>query len=184
MIKVSTNKEKIYNKEGKVEYLDLVNENDEIIGKEDRDVIYKNDWRNFRVINIMIFTSDNKIIVPKRSADRRVFPNCYDCSVGGHVSSGETYEQAAYRELEEELGITNVELEEIAYFKPYDIGTSSFSKMYKLVYDKELNYDKKGIQKIYYMIKEEISKLIEEDASQFKGDYPKFFKWMEQHNII
>ena len=56
--------------------------------------------------------------------------------------------------------------------------------MYKLVYDKELNYDKEGIQEIYYMTKEEISKLIEEDASQFKGDYPKFFNWMQKNKII
>ena len=56
--------------------------------------------------------------------------------------------------------------------------------MYKLVYDEELNYDKQGIQAIYYMTKEQISKLIEEDASQFKGDYPKFFKWMQKNNVI
>ena len=104
-----------------MEYLDLVNEKDEVIGKEDRDIIYKKNYRNFRVINIMIFTSDNKIIVPKRSSNRRVFPNCYDCSVGGHVSSGETYEEAAYRELKEELGIENVELQEIGYFNPNEI---------------------------------------------------------------
>lgn len=167
-----------------MEYLDLVNEKDEVIGKEDRDIIYKKNYRNFRVINIMIFTSDNKIIVPKRSSNRRVFPNCYDCSVGGHVSSGETYEEAAYRELEEELGIENVELQEIGYFNPNELNTSSFSKMYKLVYDEELNYDKEGIQAIYYMTKEEISKLIEENPKQFKGDYPKFFKWMEKNNIL
>lgn len=167
-----------------MEYLDLVNEKDEVIGKEDRDIIYKKNYRNFRVINIMIFTSDNKIIVPKRSSNRRVFPNCYDCSVGGHVSSGETYEEAAYRELKEELGIENVELQEIGYFNPNELNTSSFSKMYKLVYDKELDYDKEGIQAIYYMTKEEISKMIDENPKQFKGDYPKFFKWMEKNNIL
>lgn len=167
-----------------IEYLDLVDANDNVIGKEDRNVIYKNKWRNFRVINIMIFTSDNKIIVPKRSANRRLFPNCYDCSVGGHVSSGETYEHAAYRELEEELGITDVKLEEIGYFKPYDIDTSSFSKMYKLVYDGKLNYDKDGIQEIYYMSKDEIRKLIEEDPMQFKGDYPKFFMWLDENGML
>lgn len=167
----------VYNKEeaimGEIEYLDLVDAKDNVIGKEDRNVIYKNRWRNFRVINIMIFTSDNKIIVPKRSANRRVFPNCYDCSVGGHVSSGEIYEQAAYRELEE-----------IGYFKPDDLDTSAFSKMYKLVYDGELNYDKDGIQEIFYMSKEEIRKLIGEDPLQFKGDYPKFFKWLDENEML
>lgn len=167
-----------------IEYLDLVDENDNVIGKEDRDEIYRKGLRNFRVINIMIFTTDHKIIVPQRSADRRVFPNCYDCSVGGHVSSGETYEQAAYRELKEELGITNVKLEEIGYFKPYDIDTSAFSKMYKLVYDKKLNYDKKGIKQIFYMSKEEVEKLVNDSPEKFKGDYPKFFKWLIKNHII
>lgn len=132
----------------------------------------------------MIFTTDNKIVVPKRSGNRRVFPNCYDCSVGGHVLAGENYEDAAYRELEEELGITNVKLEEIGYFKPYDINTSAFSKMYKLVYDGELNYDKDGIQEIFYMDKEEIKELIKENPLQFKEDYPKFFKWLDENNIL
>lgn len=167
-----------------IEYLDLVDENDNVIGKEDRNIIYKKDLNNFRVINIMIINSENKIIVPKRSGNRRLFPNCYDCSVGGHVSSGETYEEAAYRELEEELGISNVKLEEIGYFKPSELNTSSFSKMYKLIYDGDLNYDKDGIQEIFYMDKEEIRKLIEEDASRFKGDYPKLFKWLDENNII
>lgn len=167
-----------------IEYLDLVDENDNVIGKEDRNIIYKKDLNNFRVINIMIINSENKIIVPKRSGNRRLFPNCYDCSVGGHVSSGETYEEAAYRELEEELGISNVKLEEIGYFKSSELNTSSFLKMYKLIYDGDLNYDKDGIQEIFYMDKEEIRKLIEEDASQFKGDYPKFFKWLYTKGII
>ena len=56
--------------------------------------------------------------------------------------------------------------------------------MYKLIYDDELNYDKDGIQEIFYMDKDEIRKLIEEDASQFKGDYPKLFKWLDENNII
>lgn len=169
---------------GDIEYLDLVDEDDNVIGMEDRNSIYAKELRNFRVINIIIMNSNNKIIVPKRSGNRRIFPNCYDFSVGGHVSSGETYEEAAYREMEEELGITNVKLDEIGYFKPFELNTSSFSKMYKLIYDGDLNYDKDGIQEIFYMDKEEIRKLIEKDASQFKGDYSKLFKWLDENNII
>ena len=74
--------------------------------------------------------------------------------------------------------------EEIGYFKPYDIDTSAFSKMYKLVYDGELNYDKDGIQEIFYMQKDEIRKLIEDNPLQFKGDYPKFFKWLDENNML
>lgn len=34
-------------------------------------------------------------------------PNYYCTSAGGHVHSGETYQEAAVRELKEEIGITN-----------------------------------------------------------------------------
>ena len=56
--------------------------------------------------------------------------------------------------------------------------------MYKLIYDGELNYDKDGIQEIFYMDKDEIKKLIEEKPLQFKGDYPKFFKWLDENNML
>ena len=56
--------------------------------------------------------------------------------------------------------------------------------MYKLIYDGELDYDKDGIQGIYYMTKEEIRKLIDENPLQFKEDYPKFFKWLDTNKLI
>ena len=58
---------------GDIEYLDLVDEDDNVIGVEDRNIIYAKELRNFRVINIIIMNSDNKIIVPKRSGNRRIF---------------------------------------------------------------------------------------------------------------
>ena len=64
------------------------------------------------------------------------------------------------------------------------MNTSAFSKMYKLIYDGELDYDKDGIQGIYYMTKEEIRKLIDENPLQFKEDYPKFFKWLDTNKLI
>ncbi len=167
------------------EILDLVDDNDNVIGTIKRSESDKKGFKNFRAINIMIFTYDNKILVPKRSSNRILYPNCYDFSVGGHVASLESYEEAAYRELEEELGITGVTLEEIAYFNPNTSGTACFSKLYKLVYDeKDLKYDKDGIDEIFYMTLDEIQKLIEKDRTKFKGDYPVILNWMIEHKII
>lgn len=162
-----------------IEFFDIVNESDEVIGK-----IKENEQKNIRpnqlrFINILIFNDENKILVPKRSSNRKIFPNCYDFSVGGHVNSGETYEQAAYRELEEELGIKNVELNKVAYFNPYISESNTFQTVYTLNYDKAItNYDKDGIEDIFYFTKEEIKKLMNNKPNLFKTDYFVVMKYL------
>lgn len=162
-----------------IEFFDIVNENDEVIGK-----IKENEQKNIRpnqlrFINILIFNNENKILVPKRSYNRKIFPNCYDFSVGGHVNSGENYEQAAYRELEEELGIKNVELNKIAYFNPYISESNTFQTVYTLNYDKAIiNYDKDGIEDIFYFTKEEIKELMNNKPNLFKTDYFVVMKYL------
>ena len=54
-----------------IEFFDIVNENDEVIGK-----IKENEQKNIRpnqlrFINILIFNNENKILVPKRSYNRK-----------------------------------------------------------------------------------------------------------------
>jgi len=164
-------------KKDSIEFFDIVNELDKIIGKISEDKQNTVKPSQLRFINIIITNDDKKIVVPKRSSNRRIFPNCYDFSVGGHVNSGEEYEEAAYRELEEKLGIANVELQEVAYFSPYDSNT--FQKVYILKYNNEIiNYDQDGIEKIYYMTKDEIQELMNDKPSLFKTDYFVVMKYL------
>ncbi len=44
------------------------------------------------------------------------YPSYWDASAGGHVDAGETPEEAAYRELNEELGLKNIPLKLIDKF--------------------------------------------------------------------
>lgn len=46
-----------------------------------------------------------QILVQKRAACKDSFPSCWDVSCAGHLSAGETAENAAIAELAEELGI-------------------------------------------------------------------------------
>ena len=166
-------------KKDKLEYFDIVNEKDEVIGiisGKDQDKVKPN---QLRFINIIIQNDKGEILVPKRTANKRLFPNCYDFSVGGHVNSGETYEQAAYRELEEELGIKNVILKKEAYFSPYSSNSNTFQTLYTLKYNKEITkIDKKEIDKIFYMTIEKIQKLMIEKPEMFKTDYFMVMKYL------
>lgn len=166
------------------EFFDIVNEKDEIVGKirENEQNIVKPS--QLRFINIIIINKDNMIVVPKRSSNRKIFPNCYDFSVGGHVNSGENYDEAAYRELKEELGIENVKLQEVAYFSPFSSNSNTFQKVYLLKYDSEIcNYDRDGIERIYYKSKQEIQELMKNEPSLFKTDYFVVMEYFFNNNL-
>ena len=172
-------------KKDDIEFFDIVNENDEVIGKITEDKQKNVKPSQLRFINIIITNNDNKIIVPKRSSSRKMFPNCYDFSVGGHVNSGENYDEAAYRELNEELGITNVDLHEVAYFSPYNSDSNTFQKVYLLKYSNEIfDYDRDGIEKIYYMSVEEIKKLLNTSSELFKTDYSMVIDYLIDNMMI
>jgi len=160
------------------EYLDIVDENDKIIGRDWRNKIYaKGLNHNIRAINIFIFNSEGKLLVPKRSMNRRIYPGCFDFSCAEHVMFGEDYHQAAKRGLEEELGIKDLELIELGKLTPKD-GVSCFMKVYKSKYNEDItNYDKDGIDELFWHSLEEIRKMIAEDKTKFKGDFLEVLGW-------
>lgn len=58
------------------------------------------------VIHVVIFNSKNQMLIQKRKYDKVSNPNMWDISVGGSVTAGETSQQGAMRETEEELGLS------------------------------------------------------------------------------
>ncbi|MDA2935925.1 NUDIX domain-containing protein [Patescibacteria group bacterium AH-259-L05] len=83
------------------EYIDLVDEHDNVIGKKKRSEIYAKNLSNFRVVDAFIINSKKEIWIPRRTVNKRIFPLCLDTSMGGHVETGETYEHAFKREMRE-----------------------------------------------------------------------------------
>lgn len=53
-----------------------------------------------RIAAVFVFSEDDKLFVQVRRDNGR-----FDHTVGGHVDVGESYEQAAVREMQEEVGI-------------------------------------------------------------------------------
>lgn len=80
------------------EMLEVVNENDEVIGTESRKIIHEKGLLH-RISVIYLTREDGEILIQERMDGR------LDHSSAGHVDIGENYLQAAKRELEEELGV-------------------------------------------------------------------------------
>lgn len=85
--------------------MDVVNDNNEIVRKETKSKIY-GEKLSHRIVHIFVINlKTNDIYLQKRSDTVSFLPGYYCTSAGGHVKSGETYEEAAKRELKEEIGI-------------------------------------------------------------------------------
>ncbi len=66
-----------------------------------------------RSAHVFLFNSAGALLVQRRAADKDLYPDLWDYSVGEHLMPGETYRAAAERGLQEELGISGVALEPI-----------------------------------------------------------------------
>ncbi len=67
-----------------------------------------------RASYILVFNSKGELFVQKRTQDKDIYPGYLDVAAGGVVLVGESYEEAARRELAEELGISGTPL--VAHF--------------------------------------------------------------------
>lgn len=88
-----------------MEWLEVVDENDVVVGRERRGVIHARGLMH-RSAQVLVFNSNGELFLQKRSTGKDEFPGLWDSSAAGHVNPGEGYANCARRELAEELGIT------------------------------------------------------------------------------
>src|SRR5438045_7815430 len=92
-------------KHSHAEWFDVVDENDQVIGREQRKLVHANGLRH-RAVHILLFNAEGEVFLQKRSPWKDMHPNTWDSSCSGHVDSGEDYDVSAHRELGEELGLS------------------------------------------------------------------------------
>ena len=88
----------------KEEQLEIVNENDEVVGLESRKTIHQKGLLH-REIHIWFMTSGREIIFQHRAKNKDTYPDKLDATVGGHVGPGMSYDETAVKEGKEETGI-------------------------------------------------------------------------------
>ncbi|WP_425577169.1 NUDIX domain-containing protein [Streptomyces enissocaesilis] len=89
------------------EILDIVDENDEVTGQAPRGEAYARGLRH-RCVFVLARDGGGRYFVHRRTPVKLVFPSMYDMFVGGVVGAGESYDEAALREAEEELGVSGL----------------------------------------------------------------------------
>jgi len=87
------------------EYVILVDENDNPIGKEEKVKCHLPNGKLHRAFTALVFNNEGKLLLTKRSEGKMLWPNDWDGTVASHPRESETYVSSAERRMPEEIGI-------------------------------------------------------------------------------
>lgn len=158
-----------------MEYFDILNKNGEFTGKiATREECHKKGlWH--RAVYGFVFNKNGDVLLQKRSKDKKLWPNLWDITAGGHVLAGEFGEQALIREVKEELGI-EVKENEIKYLVGSistnikgDIINNHFNECYLIKKDidiSKINLQKDEVSDIKWFSKDDILQRIDNNYDE------------------
>jgi len=168
------------------EYLDVLNEKGEIIGKELKSICkQKKLW--YKSAGILVFTDKTyeKIILQKRAKNKKHHPNKL-CIPGGHTSSGETHFESAKREYFEEMynkktQNKKINFEELFETKTfYDDEGHSIVKIYRVIDNGPFNIQKSEVDKLVIMTLKNAINLAKNKPDEFNKTSSQMLKEYEK----
>jgi len=90
--------------DGLGEWFDVVDENDQIVGRAPRREVHARGLTH-RAVHVLVFNREGELFLQKRSMTKDTAPGVWDSSASGHLGVGEDYDTCAVRELAEEIGL-------------------------------------------------------------------------------
>lgn len=120
------------------------------------------------ISRVIIANDEGKVLLQKRAPNMHAWPGCWDSSAAGHVDEGETPETAAYRELQEEIGLeVPLRLERRFYNenKYKSLRNRTYNYIYKGAFNGEisgLTLQEEEVSEVKWFSVEEIIKMIRE----------------------
>jgi len=130
-----------------------------VIGIVPRSRMRRDNLRH-RSASVIVTNSRGDLLVHRRADDKDVFPGWWDIAAGGVVGVGETYAEAAVRELAEELGITAVDLEFVASGHHDDEHAREVCHVFRVVHDGPLRFDDGEITEARFVTPPELAELL------------------------
>jgi 8-oxo-dGTP pyrophosphatase MutT (NUDIX family) len=116
------------------ELVDIVDDDDVVIATVTRSEMRARRLQH-RSVGIAVVSTDGRLLIHRRSDAKDIWPGWWDIAAGGVVASGETYEDAAQRELAEELGLVGVEIECLGQSHYVDDDLAALCRGYRVVHD-------------------------------------------------
>lgn len=166
------------------ELLTQVTDDDEIIGPVLRSLVHGNPSLIHRSVHVLVFNSNGKLLLQKRSMLKDTQPGKWDTSVGGHVGFGQSYLEAAHRETEEELGITLKNPQLLYPSRIRDVVESENIHTFLEITNAIIRHDPEEIDEVYFWCRAEIEAKLGSHifTSNFEEEFVRFVN--SEHGFI
>jgi isopentenyldiphosphate isomerase len=99
------------------EWVPLVDEQGRITGKAPRSQVHNGSKLLHPVVHLHVINHNKAILLQKRPMSKLIQPGKWDTAVGGHISAGETLEQALKKEASEEIGLVDFSAKLVKSYK-------------------------------------------------------------------
>jgi isopentenyl-diphosphate delta-isomerase type 1 len=154
------------------EMLDVVNEQDQVIGQRPRPEIHRLGLRH-RAAHVLVFNRHGQVFLQKRAQTKDTHPGLWDSSASGHLNQGEAYDTAAQRELEEELGWRPEQPPQFLFKLPASAQTGQeFVCVYRVEGQGPFRLHPQEIQQGGWFTTEEVTRWLAQRPEDFAPTFP------------
>lgn len=148
----------------------LVDKDDVVLGSITRQKAHMSPDFIHRSVQILLFNEKNQILLQKRSKNKDLYPNYWTISASGHVTFGDTYEQAAHRELREEIGVVTTLQYKTKYLE-HNERESEFLAVFTGVYNSEpTELDPFEVELVKWVNLEDLPNFVLQNDFTFTGE--------------
>lgn len=156
--------------------LDQVNRSDVAVGHVKRRDIFAR-HAGFRVAHILIRNSEGHLLLQRLGLRRERNPGAWGSSVASYLFASETYEAAARRRVEQELGITVAALALVGKTEMVDDGCLKFISVFRMKSNGPFTINQSHIQEIEFVPVPQISRMVADGSRQFTPTFLHVFRF-------
>jgi isopentenyldiphosphate isomerase len=163
--------------------LPVVNKDDERVGEAMLEEILEKGLLH-RVVHVWVEDPEGNVLLQLRGSQVAANPNTWDFAAAGYVDLGENYEQAAHRELAEELGLSGIELQNAGVVREKETingrEVNRFAGTFKaaILADADFKLQANEVAKVKWFTGIELQNLVESHSVEVT---PYFTKWVQEH---
>jgi isopentenyldiphosphate isomerase len=143
------------------ELVDIVDEHDRVVRVATRREVRAGRLLH-RSVFVLVRAPSGSVLVHRRAPTKDVWPGRWDLAAGGVVASGEVPDDAACRELAEELGIVDVTPRRLGRGSYADADVAELATLYEVTWDGPVHFADGEVVEARWVAEEELGRMVAE----------------------